>query len=76
MSVLSKGARYVGTATGVLHGERVYRDVTFIAARDQEPEPFTRGKASPDQDRVFVQHPHGSAPQLFVAGSIREAVAA
>lgn len=69
---LVKGARYVGTVTGTLRGERVYRDVPFVASRDQKPEPFIRGsKTTPNQDRVFVVHPHGSAPQLFVTGSIR-----
>lgn len=76
MATLTKGTRYVGTVTGTLRGERVYRDVEFTASRDQEPEPFVRrgeGSTTPDQDRVFVVHPHGSAPALYVAGSIREA---
>ncbi len=69
---LIKGRQYVGAVTGMLRGERVTRDVTFTAARDQDPEPFIRDREdTPDQDRVFVVHPHGSAPHLFVAGSIR-----
>lgn len=72
---LSKGASYVGTVTGIIRGERVYRDVEFVAARDQLVEPFVRrgiGSVTPDQDRVFVVHPHGAAPELYVTGSIRE----
>lgn len=69
---LIKGRQYVGAVTGMLRGERVSRDITFTAARDQDPEPFIRDREdTPDQDRVFVVHPHGSAPHLFVAGSIR-----
>lgn len=69
---LVKGSLYVGTTTGMLNGVRVYRDVDFIASRDQEPEAFVRGRVTtPDQDRVFVVHPHGSVPALYVAGSIR-----
>lgn len=75
-TALNKGQTYVGAVTGMLNGKRVSRDVTFTAARDQDPEPFIRDREStPDQDRVFVVHSHGSAPQLFVTGSIREAVA-
>lgn len=72
---LIKGRQYVGAVTGMRNGERVSHDVTFMAARDQAPEPFVRGReGTPDQDRVFVVHSHGSVPQLFVAGSIRPAV--
>lgn len=76
VSTLVKGKRYIGTVTGTLRGERVYRDVAFVASRDQTVEPFVRrgeGSTTPDQDRVFIVHPHGSAPALYVTGSIREA---
>jgi hypothetical protein len=72
--LLTEGARYVGTTTGTLDGVRVSREVEFTASRDMKPEPFVRGRyGTPDQDRVFVVHPHGSAPALFVTGSIRAA---
>lgn len=68
---LVKGQRYKATTTGTIRGERFYRPVTFIAARDQEPEPFIRGREmTPDQDRVFVASHFGSEPRLYVAGSI------
>jgi hypothetical protein len=70
---LITGEMYTGTVTGKVGGERVFKTLTFIAARDQEPEPFIRNReTTPDQDRVFVQHPHGSAPALFIAGSIEK----
>lgn len=74
MNVLRKGSRYGGTTTAKNRGDRVFRDVEFVASRDQVPEVFIRDRVeTPDQDRVFVQHPpFGSAPCLFVAGSIRE----
>lgn len=71
---LTKGGEYTGVVTGMLRGRRVEHMVSFTASRDQELEPFVRGRANtPDQDRVFVVHPHGSAPMLFVAGTIRPA---
>lgn len=73
---LRKGARYIGTVTGKRRGERFYHDVAFVASRDQYPEAFIRGRETPDQDRVFVQHPLGSVPSLYVTGSIRPEVAA
>jgi hypothetical protein len=74
---LTQGETYIGTTTGVLRGARVERDVTVIASRDQDIKPFIRDReGSPDQDRVFVVHPHGSVPQLFVTGSIRPGVSA
>ena len=77
VSALLKGRRYVGTATATNGGVRIFRDVEFVASRDQDPEGFIRGREeTPGQDRVFVQHPRfGSWPCLVVAGSIREAVA-
>lgn len=74
---LTQGETYVGTTTCVRRGARVERDVTFVASRDQDIEPFIRDRdGSPDQDRVFVVHSHGSVPQLFVTGSIRPGVSA
>jgi sensor domain CHASE-containing protein len=74
MSALRKGVRYVGTTTGVLRGQRIYHDVTFTASRDQETETFIRDReTTPDQDRVFVTRPRGSAPMLVVAGSVHAA---
>lgn len=71
---LKKGREYVGVVTGMLRGRRVEHTVSFTASRDQDLEPFVRGRANtPDQDRVFVVHPHGSAPMLFVSGTIRSA---
>lgn len=77
-TALVKGQRYVGTMTAKVGGKRIYRDVTFTSARDQEPEPLVRdAKEAPDQDRVFsTSGPYGSVPRLFVAGTIREAAAA
>lgn len=72
---LIKGRQYVGAVSRIYGGQRVSRDVTFTAARDQDPEPFIRDREdAPDQDRVFVVHSHGSVPGLFVTGSIRPAV--
>lgn len=74
---LTRGETYIGITTGVLRGVRVEKDLTFIASRDQDIEPFVRDReGSPDQDRVFVVHSHGSVPQLFVTGSIRPGVSA
>jgi hypothetical protein len=48
--------------------------VTFTASRDQETETFIRDReTTPDQDRVFVTRPRGSAPMLVVAGSVHAA---
>lgn len=69
---LTKGTRYVGRTTGTVDGVRVYSEVAFMVSRDMKPEPFVRGRfGTPDQDRVFIVHPHGSAPALFVKDSIR-----
>lgn len=69
---LNKGDRYIGTSTGTVDGVRVFREVEFTAAREMKPEPFVRGRyRTPDQDRVFIVHSHGSVPALFVSGSIR-----
>jgi hypothetical protein len=70
-----KGTIYIGTVTGTLNGVRVYRELQFVAARTQTPEPFIRSGKSPDQDRVFVEHNEfGSAPALFITGSIKEII--
>ena len=69
-TTLTKGARYVATATAMRNGARTYRTVTFTAARGGEPEPFFRTGLAPDQDRVFVERDGSSIPALFVAGSI------
>ncbi len=72
---LDKGQKYTGVTTGKRRGERFYTEVTFIASRDQEVEPFIRDRVStPDQDRVFREYEDfGSVPMLVVAGSIRSA---
>lgn len=67
-----KGRRYVGTQTYTIRGVRGYRDITFTAARDQEPTPMPRHEGTPAQDRVFIDSAtFSSAPALFVTGSIR-----
>lgn len=70
---LVAGRRYEGTTTGTVRGQRVFRTLQFVAARNQEPEPFFRGGVSaPDQDRVFIAREGSSRPELFVTGSIRQ----
>lgn len=69
---LTEGQTYTATRSYTINGVRHERAVTFVAARTQEPEPFIRTATAPDQDRVFVQGPHGATPDLFLAGSIAE----
>lgn len=79
ITTLRKGQRYSATRTGKnRHGERFYRTFTFVAAHDQEVEPFIRREDSVDQDRVFVEQATRfgtvqSVPDLVVTGSIEVA---
>jgi len=73
------GQRYTAVRTGKNRGERFFRTFTFIAAYDQEPEPWGHGRTEVDQDRVFVRQatrfpeiPWESVPDLVVTGSIQE----
>ncbi|AHL18560.1 hypothetical protein ISF9_090 [Microbacterium phage vB_MoxS-ISF9] len=71
---LTKGRAYTCWTTFTNDGVRGFREVTFVASRDQEVEKFTpRGGDRIPQDRVFHTHSNfGSVPILVVAGSIRE----
>jgi hypothetical protein len=76
MAAIRRGQRYRGKIAYTLLGVRGEREVTFVAARDQDPEPFIRGRVStPDQDRVFIfqrgaMAPLFTVPALFIADSI------
>lgn len=73
VSKLTGGQRFSAVTTGTKNGERLFTQREFVASRDQEVEQFFI-PASGDrlaQDRVFVEHPHGSVPALVVSGSVK-----
>ena len=74
VNYLTKGKAYTCWTTFTNDGVRGFREVAFVASRNQEVEKFTlRGGDRIPQDRVFrTRNDFGSVPLLVVAGSIRE----
>ena len=78
MSTLVVGQAYTASTTGTNRGRRIFRDVTFTAARASLEEDFSPARGdSPAQARVFqgvyVRELHriDAHPMLVVNGSIK-----
>lgn len=66
------GAVITAVVTGTNRGKRFFRTRSFTLARDSiEPGFIPASGNRPAEDRIFVEHPHASVPELVVTGSIK-----